>query len=193
MSRFDFDDDEGIPYGLWEQMVSNALSGERGQAALAELEVALTALPHKRLVYGNLAADDTVCAVGAYVASERSKRLGIPFQEAVAMLNRATQCSCRHTYADHAGTGKCTAMSRTMAWDTREAKEGTCTCEEFKPEKEYISETVEAGRGAGLKYTVAWHLAYLNDEQFEEMSPEERYEATLAWVQRAQGKEVVNA
>lgn len=34
----------------------------------------------------------------------------------------------------------------------------------------------------------AWHLAYLNDEQFAGASPEQRYEQMLAWVRRAQGK-----
>ena len=37
MTRFDCDYDEGIPWERWEQIVSNALGGRKGQAALAEM------------------------------------------------------------------------------------------------------------------------------------------------------------
>lgn len=188
MSRFDsLDDDGGIPMGLWEQMVSNAITGKRGQAALAELELALEALPSKRLIYGSLAKEGTVCAVGAYVASKRAERLKISFREAVEMLNLETQCACGHAYAAH-DDGSCTA-ERYVFGAPLDQQLVPCSCEEFRPEEQYITETVEEGTGVGLTYTIAWHLAYLNDEQFEEMSPEERYEATLGWVRRAQGKE----
>lgn len=54
-------------------------------------------------------------------------------------------------------------------------------------------ETAEAGRAAGLTYSVAWHLAYLNDEKWGGTTPEKRYEQMLAWVRRAQGKQEATA
>lgn len=48
--------------------------------------------------------------------------------------------------------------------------------------------TADAGVQVGLRSSVAWHLAYLNDEQFRDLSPDDRYEKMLAWVRRAQGK-----
>jgi hypothetical protein len=73
MSRFDYDDGDW-DYGrfmLWERAMQNALSGRRGQAALADLEQALLALPEPRLIEGYLAKDGEVCAMGALVAAKR--------------------------------------------------------------------------------------------------------------------------
>jgi hypothetical protein len=153
MSRFDdCYDDEGVPWALWERVVSNALGGQRGQAALAEIEAALMALPRPRLVDGALADEDEVCAVGAFVAHRRAKR---------------------------EGTDTATVIKE--------------MCEEGGPEDYGIFETAEAGRDAGLSFTVAWHMAYLNDEKFGLATPEKRYEQMLAWVRRAQGKDAAAA
>src|SRR6185369_14922087 len=67
MTRFsdDYDWDFGR-YMLWEQAVTNAMSGRRGQAALRDLEEALVALPEKRLV-DTLCKDGEVCAISALV------------------------------------------------------------------------------------------------------------------------------
>lgn len=146
MSRFEFDDDEGgVPWDMWEQIVSRALGSERGQRALAEFEEALLALPEKKLIEGHLASDEGVCLVGAYVANRRAKAEGLEMAEAIASI------ATRDDYED-------------------------------------IAETAHAGKQAGLSHAVAWHMAYLNDEQFHEATPEERYEKMLAWVRRAQGK-----
>jgi len=39
-----------------------------------------------------------------------------------------------------------------------------------------------AEKDAGLAFTLAWNLAYKNDETFGRMTPEERYTAFLAWI-----------
>lgn len=146
MSRFDYaDGDEAIPWAFWERIVSRALAGKRGQRALAEFEEALVALPEPKLIEGNLASDEGVCAVGALVAHKLAKRDGLAMAEAMAELPHGED------YED-------------------------------------IHETAEAGRNAGLTWAVAWHMAYLNDEKFVDETPEQRYEAMLAWVRRAQGK-----
>jgi hypothetical protein len=47
-----------------------------------------------------------------------------------------------------------------------------------------LSQTAGLGQQAGLTYTLAWELAYRNDETYERMTPEERYTAFLAWIDR---------
>jgi len=182
VSRFEdvWEDCDGtIPPQLWDQIVSNALSGRRGQAALAELEEALLALPEKKLVEGHLAAEGSVCAVGAFVAAQKAKREGLDFAAAVEALNEAAlDCWCGHSKAAH-HSAPCSGER----WDG-----GTCTCSGYDPEYEGAHDTVEAGRAAGLTWSVAWHLAYLNDEEFGDATPEERYQRVLAWVQTARGR-----
>lgn len=186
MTRFDLDYDDGlIPWDLWHSIVSNALGGKRGQAALAELESALTALPEQKLVAGKLAAEGSVCAVGAYVAKHRAEAEGITVAEAVERMVENTPCECNHSKDSHDERG-CGGRS---LFD----RNSTCYCKEYRPERQYAHDTAEAGQRFGLTWTVAWHLAYLNDEQFENCTPEERYEKVLAWVQRALGKEPAHA
>lgn len=148
MSRFSYLDDEGgMPWGMWQAIVSRALGGDRGQRALAEMEEALLALPEQKLIEGALANDEGVCGIGALVAHKRAKKDGIEMAAAMADLSRS----------EDSGEGD-------------------------------IHETAYAGTGVGLRWSVAWHLAYLNDETFHEATPEQRYEKMLAWVRRAQGK-----
>jgi len=72
MTRFSDDGDwDYSRYCLWESAVANALAGRRGQAALADLEAALLALPEHRLIESHLAKDGEVCAVGALVLANR--------------------------------------------------------------------------------------------------------------------------
>lgn len=41
-----------------------------------------------------------------------------------------------------------------------------------------------AKQEAGLTYTLAWELAYRNDETYDRKTPEERWEAFVAWIDR---------
>lgn len=182
------DMDEGIPWGLWGQMVSRALGGKRGQAALSELESALRALPERKLVAGHLAAEGSVCTVGAYVAAKRAQRDGIDLAVSIEQMVEGTPCRCDHAKDMHDEAG-CHATRRSF----QSEEEHECSCMEYRPEDQYAHDTAQEGQAYGLKWTVAWHLAYLNDEEFGKATPEERYELVLAWVQRAQGKEPANA
>lgn len=149
MSRFGYEyEDEGIPWALWDTIVSNALAGRRGQEALAELEEALLALPAPRLVQGHLASGGEVCAVGAYVARRRAQEARVGIENVIA------------------------AMGHDVNPD----------------EDEPWWDTVQAGIRVGLAQPLAWQLAYLNDEQFHNSTPEGRYEGILQFVRRAQGK-----
>jgi hypothetical protein len=185
MSRFDFDyDGEGLPWGLWETVVSNALGGRRGQAALAEMEAALVALPERKLVHGRLAVDGAVCAVGAFVAHRRAERESMDLQAVIDAMAAGVQCWCGHGRDTHT-EGLCGGTH----WGNH-----PCSCQHYEPDySEDATETADAGAREGLAYTVAWHLAYLNDEKFRDATPEQRYEQMLGWVRRALGKESVAA
>lgn len=180
MTRFDTDyDGEGMPWELWETVVSNALGGRRGQEALAAMEEALFALPEPKLIEGRLASDGGVCAIGAFVAHRRAQDEGVDLPAIIAAMGTGVSCWCGHgrdAHSDAACSGK--------LWQDR-----PCSCTEYEPEDGDAYETVEAGQRAGLTHTVAWHLAYLNDEQLAGYSEADRFEKMLAFVRRAQGKE----
>lgn len=75
VSRFDYDGEEMTrgQQNLWDANVERALNGRKGQAMLRELEQALLALPHKRLIDSDFKQDGDVCVVGA-LAIQRVKR-----------------------------------------------------------------------------------------------------------------------
>lgn len=179
MSRFDYDGD-GMPWGLWEATVSRALGGRRGQQALAELETALLELPEPSLIEGHLAYGGATCAVGALVAHRRAQQEGVDIGAAIETISGGVECGlCGHGRGQHEGSG----------CNGRHSQDRPCSCTMFDPsESEDIWQTVDAGQRVGLMQTVAWHLAYLNDEQFAGATPEQRYRLVLEWVRRAQGK-----
>lgn len=184
MSRFDdcYDDGEGLPWEMWQTIVSRALGGRRGQQALADMETALMALPEPRLIEGHLAADGAVCAVGAYVAHKKAAEKGVDVATIVEAMNVAVTCWCGHPRGQHDG-GECSGRKQ------RPVADSPCDCDNFAPwDEEGALGTADAGQAAGLTHSVAWHLAQLNDEKFRDASPEERYRLMLAWVRRAQGK-----
>lgn len=185
MSRFfdDWDGDGVIPAGLWDHALSLALGSRRGQEALAELEAALVDLPQPRLVAGHLAVDGATCAVGALVARRRAEETGVDIAAAIDAMSTQAQCWCGHGREAH-DDGGCSGRR----WNDK-----PCGCSRFDADDtEDVWETVAAGERIGLRRTIAWHLAYLNDETFGSATPEERYERILAWVRRAQGKDTAS-
>lgn len=181
MSRFEYDGDgEGMPWGLWESVVSRALGGRRGQEALAQMETALLELPEPRLIEGHLAYDGATCAVGALVAHRRAQEEGVDIAAVIEAMSVDVRCWCGHGRDRHDGS-TCSG---------RRGQDSPCSCTDFDPEdiQDGVDETVAAGQRVGLRFSVAWHLAHLNDEQFGGATPEERYRLMLAWVRRALGK-----
>ena len=72
MSRFgdgDYPDDLDslLAEGRWRGRRKAVLNGRPGKVALAELEQALLAMPHKRLIEGTLCDGTGVCANGAWL------------------------------------------------------------------------------------------------------------------------------
>lgn len=114
MSRFNWDDVDTIPEGLWQNIVARAVRGKRGQVALAELEAALLALPEQRLIGGALCHDGAVCAMGA-LALKRRVDAGEDREQALAALENLEASSVWETIDVGKRMGLCHAMSWEIA------------------------------------------------------------------------------
>ena len=193
MSRGGNDDyDENFPneWAFWERRMKLACTSKRGRKALAELREALLALPEKRLIEG------AVCTVGAEArrgkwTAEGSKswqemdpkyRPADPWYEERDALDQVVR---------HDGEGVCAVGA--YAW-YRKVKAGVDPAAAFAelPDVAYtgedaLAETADLGKEAGLTRTLAWELAYRNDETYDRCTPEERYEKFLAWIDQELG------
>lgn len=188
MSRFGYDGDYEEYYpnqgDLWWANIERALNGKKGQAALRDLEEALIALPEKKLVRGHIAKlDGSVCAVGALIVHKRVTA-GEAREAVLAEFATKEECHCGHARSEHEADAECGGKRHN--WNTHEDR--PCSCDAYD---EYIEEdsgdaTASAGSKIGLTYSLAWRLAYLNDETYGEATDEERYEKVLAWVREAQ-------
>ena len=172
MSRYgdDYGDGERFPneYALWEANAERALKGKRGRQALADLREALAALPEPKLIEGAL------CTVNP-----------------AARLEHLREGWIRHdleTRIEEQGAGVCAIGA--LLWH-RKVKAGMDPAEAFGslptlPDSDFdLDDTARlAVRDAGLAYSLAWNLAYRNDETFEGLTPEERHTAFLAWIDR---------
>lgn len=164
MSRFDDYDEEYFPNQaeFWHANVERALAGKRGKRALVELREALRALPEKRLIEGAL------CTVG----QERVPKSGYSREDLLDKIKRD-------------GEGVCAIGA--YLW-FKKVKGGTDPARAFEELPTLLDtddggiETANAGQRAGLTITLAWTLAYRNDDTFGGMTPEARYEAFMAWL-----------
>lgn len=154
--RIGYSDDEDFPgqFELWQANCQRSLNGKKGQAALKELEVALLALRDKRLIADKL--QDANGDVCALGALARYK-------------------------------GQLIA--------TAEAEDGA---EDEWEENDMDAEMEEFGVSLGMPRLVAWKVVSKNDIEirgtydyskeprgtFVPVTPEQRYERLLAWVQQ---------
>ena len=172
MSRYgdDADYDNSFPNenALWHANAERALKGKRGRRALRDLREALMALPEHRLIEGAL------CTVNP------EKRL--------AWLAEGTWA--RRGLAEHFEEGGAPGVCAVGAllWH-RKVKAGMDPAEAFDslptlPDSDYgLDDTARlAVKDAGLVFSLAWNLAYRNDETYEAVTPEERYAAFLEWI-----------
>ncbi len=207
MSRFnDYDDYEGEPeqilaQGRWEHNARVALKGKRGRQALRDLREALMALPEHRLIEG------AVCTVG--VEQRKAARLAAAEREKadydrryaaewgpLALDTAAVNELGRHV--EHDGEGVCAVGA--IAW-YRKVKAGMDPAEAFAslPDladegSDGLCETASLGQAeADLTYTLAWELAYRNDEIYARKTPEERWTAFVAWIDAELASEQVPA
>ena len=170
MSRFGNWDDDGerMPPALWEHNLWMALGGKRGQQALRELREALLALPERKLIGG------AMCTVGASERrSEYERYCGADFDEVV----------------EREGEGVCAIGA--FVWH-RNVKAGMDPQEAFAKLPTLIGavdgdeswRTANLGQSAGLTMTLAWHLAWMNDDGYEGLTPEERFDHFIDWIDK---------
>jgi hypothetical protein len=178
MSRF-YDNEYEMEFPnqaeFWHANAQRALKGRKGRKALAELRDALLALPEKRLIAG------AMCTVGGV-------------EHPSAPLGRWS----REDYEDKLakeGEGVCAIGA--FLW-YRKVKAGTDPAVAFDLLPVLLDsdgdgdwQTAEMGRKAGLTMTLAWTLAYRNDSTYEAMTPEERYEAFLKWIDEQLAEQAV--
>ena len=172
MSRYEDDyDGEDFPNqsALWHANAERALKGKRGRKALTDLRAALLALPDKRLIEGAL------CTVNPEKRREFRPEDAWRYND---LAGRAAQD----------GTGVCAIGA--LLWH-RKVKAGMDPAEAFDslPTMDDANHDLHdtarlAVRDAGLVYSLAWDLAYRNDETYEARTPEERYAAFLAWIEQ---------
>lgn len=205
MSRWreydNYDDERAVlDQGRWECNARAALKGKRGRKALAELREALMALPEHRLI------DSAVCTVGgvdkrlpemtdAEVDRIRAEYLSNSlgdggYADQWAEGRRQERVEEREALAEtiaKQGAGVC-AMGAYLWY--RRVKEGADPAEAFdavptvfdSDDGDPLEETAHLGEAAGLTFTLAWELAYKNDETYGGLTPERRWEAFVAWI-----------
>ncbi len=83
MSRSGYvEDDDENTHGLWRGAVASAIRGNRGQAFLHEMAVALDAMPVKELIAGDIVrGDGHVCAIGAVAVARRLDVIAIDYED----------------------------------------------------------------------------------------------------------------
>ena len=215
MSRFAEGDDDydliQLDQGRWERNSRATLKSKRGRAALREIRDALLALPEHRLIEGAL------CTVGGvdrvpeitdedvdqHIAGLKeaglwtSDRDDAGDRERVARFMREDRDEERQRIARSAGDQGCgVCVNGALIW-YRKVKAGADPAEAFASlptiadadDGDPMGETAGyASKEAGLAFTLAWNLAYRNDETYRDKTPEERYTAFLAWIENELGE-----
>ena len=191
MSRFsnDYCDDDYDPLaaGRWEANVKRSIEGKRGQSVLRDLRAALLALPEKRLIAGDFATPDgEVCAVGCAVAYKRAQDKGVTIPEAAKEL-AAEDPDSWDGYTKNPETGRYERTIEHQRWDSEAGAlvgTGRYYVEERWHDDDPAAYTAHKGeQEAGMAYTLAWHLGWMNDEAWHGLTPEQRWAKCLAWVE----------
>jgi hypothetical protein len=202
--HIDHSDDDSpemvLAQGRWERNARATLKGKRGRRALAEIRGALLALPDKRLIEGALCTvggpervpEVTDTEVDEHVARLRAAGLRSDHfadGETVRWMrqDREDEREAIGRNVEDQGCGVC--VNGALLWH-RLVKGGMTPEGAFAmlpsivtDDSDPLSETARiTERDAGIAYTLAWELAYRNDETYGRMTPEERYTAFLAWI-----------
>jgi hypothetical protein len=214
MTRFvDHSDDDSpeaiLAYGRWQHNARAALKGKRGRQALRDLREALLALPEHRLIDSALCTvggparipDVTGAAIDARIADNRAwaAKSGYRYDAEDAAfterLMREGVAGERERIAELVqGDGEGVCGLGAYLW-YQKVRAGMDPAEAFASlptvasddGEDALDETAGLGQQAGLTYTLAWELAFRNDETYGHMTPEERYTAYLAWIGRELG------
>lgn len=175
MSRY-YDGDDGPEYDnayeLWQANAKRALKGKRGRKALAELREALQALPEKRLIARAL------CTVGP--EKRRPQPVTNPSGETWDWAGRDFD-----EIVSEQGQGVCAVGAYVWWQKVKAGADPTAAFDELPTLDDAnhdLSETAYLGKNAGLTVTLAWTLAYRNDEDLGDCTPEERHARFIAWI-----------
>lgn len=203
VDNFDYDDEHAVlDQGRWERNARAALKGKRGRKVLADLREALIALPEHRLI------DGALCTVGgadkraplmteqeateAGASAQKSGLAYVPGYDWVSYLREGRADLHRELASaieQDRGEGCCAIAA--YIWHQK-VKAGMNPQEAFASLPTVFSgdedcgdplgETAELGKQAGLTYTLAWELAYRNDETYQALTPEERWSEFIQWI-----------
>lgn len=180
----DYDEDFPNQGEFWWANAMRALHGKRGKKALAELREALLMLPEKRLVSGAIST-----------ASLKEKIPSMPDEKKMFGSDKTyPNWEKREALAkcEREGVGVCAVgayMLRKRVLELSETPEEAMRQLPSSADFEGydLNETMLQGQAAGLTSYVAYLLADRNDETYARMTPEERYEAFLQWIDKELG------
>lgn len=171
-------DDQLFPNqaAFWRANAHRALRGKRGRKALAELRDALLALPQKRLIARAL------CTVAP--DKRREDEVPVELDGGYRFTPAVWRNESLAEIVAEEGEGVC-AVGAYVWWQKVKAGADPVGAFDALPTlpdtDEGINATADAGHNAGLVWSLAWQLAYRNDETFD-LSPEQRYTAFMAWI-----------
>lgn len=209
-SRYrEYDDDSPeavLAYGRWKINAQRVFTSKRGLAVLAEIRDALLALPGKRLISGAMCTvgapeirfpDVTEDEIAERVArseafwAEMGQELPAGHAEGIArcmLIDRADEREKYRKVADEEGEGCC--INGALQWYRRVCggMDAVAAFASLPPLADAdgddpMRETAEVMTQEGLAFTMAYELAFRNDETYGEMTPEARYTAFLAWIE----------
>ena len=159
-TRFNYDgggDEEAIlRFGRWVCHRKNALTGKPGIESLKELETSLLGLNPPRLISGSLCDGTGVCAMGAWT-----------YRHWVDVDGMTPKAAWKRLRSER--------KRAASQWDQGDSWEW--------PDENELDRTIDIGVSElGITRTLAEAIAAMNDEEWFNISPEERYRRILQWV-----------
>jgi hypothetical protein len=194
--RFEWDGDGDSPgyenvAELFEQRARTAIYSKRGRASLRELREALMALPKHELIYGAMCRKPKELEDGDIgfeeQEAERAEKAKLVVGQVgldgavVEQLDPAEQYGVCGVGAYiwwkkvQAGVDPVQAFNELPELDTTD---------DWKVEGDEMFTTAYEGQRAGLTYTLAWEVASGNDETFASLTPPERWQAMVDWIDK---------
>lgn len=197
-----------LAYGRWKRNSRAVLKSKRGRATLTAIRAALLALPEKRLIESALC---TVGGPGkralAYTETEQAGFKAGREAWHLAHLRRGEDQA--RSYAEWSAQNRQDARDEEREDITgmiENQGEGVCLWGAYlwhqkvlagmyplaafeslpttlgDEDDDPLEETARLAENAGVVFTLAWNLAYKNDEEYAGMTPEQRHAAFVAWI-----------
>lgn len=179
----DYDEDFPNQAAFWWHNAERAMKGKRGRKALAELREALLMLPEKRLVEGAV----STAALKAKYEAEPDEEMKYDWHAKEERLQTNWRKRDALAKCDEEGIGVCVVGAYLMRKRVLELGETPEEAMRNLPamadiEDHNLIDTAYVGEQAGLSSYVAYMLADRNDETYGRLTPEQRYDKFLAWL-----------